>query len=312
MRKPLFETMRPTSLENYIFQTAEHERFANKIVNTGELPNVMLQGKRGTGKTTLARILVNACDIHPDDILEIDGSANRSVASGVEKRISDHIDMTAMGKMKVIIIEECDMLTPHIQESLRVSSEQYPDRVRFVCTCNYAERLDSAFLSRFGPPLAFEPHSDEEAVFTYLIGELGELGLITEENVEEDAEVLMKHISAHSGDMRMIIQSIDQSTDYDTMRIGNPIAFASFGADITEWEQAWHDRDKERILEAIRCVDEQNYVEVYTIIHQNLDMFGADKAESVICLAKYLDMAQRTENQLLTLDACVNDLFFGG
>lgn len=304
MRTPLTEILRPQNLESYVFQNPEHKTRLERMIRDKNIPNCLFVGKAGTGKSTIAKIIIKENGIHPEDLLTIDGSVKNKLDTGVIQQIVNHIRKASIGEIKVIHIEEMDRFTPDVQKALRMSMEEYHDQVRFIATCNYVEKLDPATISRFGTPFVFGEPSRADVI--EIIGN----GLISEGYIEsdEDLDMFELHVDAYYPDMRMIITSVDQSSDHKTKKIGKPIEFKTFGTDIGDWEKVWSDFDFEEILNTVECVEDANYSLMYQTIFENVSKFD-DEPSAVILLSDYLDKATRTENHRITLTACVYDLF---
>ena len=137
------EKYRPSTLDNYIGN--EHLRSKVKVyIESGDLPHLLLYGRAGTGKTTLAKLLVNNIDC---DYLYINASDENSV-DVVREKVKNFASTLGFSDMKVIILDECDYITPNAQAALRNLMETFSKSCRFILTCNYVERIIDPIQSR--------------------------------------------------------------------------------------------------------------------------------------------------------------------
>ena len=128
------EKYRPSTLENYI----GNEHLTSKVkhyLETGDLPHLLLFGKAGTGKTTLAKILVKNIEC---DYLYINASDENNVET-VRTKVKEFASTIGFKDMKVIILDECDYITPNAQAALRNLMETFSKHCRFILTCNFVE-----------------------------------------------------------------------------------------------------------------------------------------------------------------------------
>lgn len=137
------EKYRPNSLESYIGN--EHLKSKVKVyLESGDLPHLLLYGRAGTGKTTLAKLLVNNIEC---DYLYINASDENSV-DVVRNKVRGFASTIGFKDMKVVILDECDYITPNAQAALRNLMETFSKSTRFILTCNYPEKVIDPIQSR--------------------------------------------------------------------------------------------------------------------------------------------------------------------
>ena len=137
------EKYRPSSLDTYI----GNEHLKSKVevyLESGDLPHLLLYGKAGTGKTTLAKLLVNNIDC---EYLYINASDERNLDM-VRDKVKTFAGTLGFSDLKVIILDECDYITPTAQAALRNLMETYSNHCRFILTCNFVERIIDPIQSR--------------------------------------------------------------------------------------------------------------------------------------------------------------------
>ena len=137
------EKYRPMDLSTYVGN--EHLKEKVKVyLESEDVPHLLLFGKAGTGKTTLAKIVVNNIDC---DYMYINASDENKV-DDVRNKIKTFASSVGFKSLKVIILDECDYLTPNAQAALRNLMETFSKHCRFILTCNYVERIIDPIQSR--------------------------------------------------------------------------------------------------------------------------------------------------------------------
>lgn len=142
------EKYRPRDFENYVFPNDELREAANSWVKEGIIPHVLLSGSAGTGKTTLARMLIEALDLDDYDVMYSNGSKEARKVEWIDTLIG-FCQTMPFGKFKVVLIDEADYMNPNsVQPALRNLMEEYSQSVRFILTCNYPNKILPAIHSR--------------------------------------------------------------------------------------------------------------------------------------------------------------------
>ena len=137
------EKYRPQDLSTYI----GNEHLKSKVgiyLENEDVPHLLLYGRAGTGKTTLAKIITKNIDC---DMMYINASDENKV-DDVRNKIKTFASSVGFKSLKVIILDECDYLTPNAQAALRNLMETFSKHCRFILTCNYVERIIDPIQSR--------------------------------------------------------------------------------------------------------------------------------------------------------------------
>lgn len=194
------EKYRPDTMESIIMDDKYKKKF-EEFIKDGSVPSLLLVGPPGTGKTTLAYILIDQV-VHDDmDFLEMNGSLFRGI--DVVRSLSDFLkSMTIMSKKKVIFIDEADKLTPDAQDSLRNVIEQNSDHVSFIFTANYSYKITDALKSRL-QTYTFK-HLPEKEMYSFVYDVLKKEGI---EFRKEDVDFI---INATTPDMRRCLNEINK------------------------------------------------------------------------------------------------------
>ena len=141
------EKYRPKTIDDCILPDSIKKTFKD-FLNRGEIPNMLLAGPPGVGKTTVAKALCNELGV---DFYVINGSDEGRFLDTVRnnaKNFASTVSLTATAKHKVIIIDEADNTTPDVQLLLRASIEEFSGNCRFIFTCNYKNKIIAPLHSR--------------------------------------------------------------------------------------------------------------------------------------------------------------------
>ena len=139
----LVEKFRPTNLKNYVGN--EHiKKTINQYLGNNDIQNLIFYGPAGTGKTTLAKLIVKNLDC---DYLYINASDERGIET-IRDKVSGFASTASFKPLKVVILDEADFLTIQAQASLRNVIETFSRTTRFILTCNYVERIIDPLQSR--------------------------------------------------------------------------------------------------------------------------------------------------------------------
>ena len=186
------EKYRPTSLENYI----GNDHLKSKVsvyLESGDIPHLLLFGRAGTGKTTLAKLLVNNIDC---DYLYINASDENSV-DVVREKVKNFASTLGFKDMKVIILDECDYITPNAQAALRNLMETFSKNCRFILTCNYVERIIDPIQSRCQSFQIIPP--DRKQVAQHMSN------ILDNENVKYELDNIVTIVNSGYPDIRRVI-----------------------------------------------------------------------------------------------------------
>lgn len=197
------EKYRPSTLDEYVFRDNTQREQVQSWVTQGSIPHLLFSGAPGVGKTTLAKILINQLEIDPYDILEINASRENSV-DVIRERITNFVQTQPFGRLKVVLLDEADYMTPHGQAALRGVMETYHITARFILTCNYPNRIIPALHSRCQ---GFHIERVDVTEFTARVATV-----LVNENIDFDLDTLDTYVKAAYPDLRKCLNIVQMNS----------------------------------------------------------------------------------------------------
>ena len=196
------EKYRPKTIEDCILPESTKKTFLD-FLDKGEVPNLLLAGPAGCGKTTVAKALCNQLGV---DVYVINGSDEGRFLDTVRnnaKNFASTVSLSSDAKHKVIIIDEADNTTPDVQLLLRASIEEFSGNCRFIFTCNYKNKIIEPLHSRCAV-VEFSVNAKQKPI---LQAEFFKrlLSIVDGERIESDKNVLVQLINKHFPDWRRIL-----------------------------------------------------------------------------------------------------------
>ena len=203
------EKWRPKTIDGYVFVDDNQRTQVESWIKNKSIPHLLFSGGPGTGKTTLAKMLINELGIDEYDVMFANGSKEARKVEWVDKLIS-FCQTMPFGPCKVVLIDEADFMNPNsVQPALRNLMEDYSQSVRFILTCNYPNKIIPPLHSRC--QTLHIPKTDHTE-FTARVATI----LVTE-GVEFDLDVLDTYVRATYPDLRKCLNLVQQNSQTRTL-----------------------------------------------------------------------------------------------
>jgi replication factor C small subunit len=267
------EKYRPTDLSTYIGN--EHLKEKVKVyLESEDVPHLLLYGRAGTGKTTLAKIITSNIDC---DYMYINASDENKV-DDVRNKIKTFASSVGFKSLKVIILDECDYLTPNAQAALRNLMETFSKHCRFILTCNYVERIIDPIQSRCQSFKVIPPKRVDVA--RHLVH------ILEQENVEYELDDIRLITDASYPDIRRVINSAQRQVVDGKLKIDtSSIIQNNYKLQLLEMLSSNSKLNDIRKLIADNSVSD--YSEIYRLLYDEVDNYGKGKqAECIMNIAE--------------------------
>ena len=264
------EKYRPSDIENYVFRDAKQKAQVSGWVSEGALPHLLFSGAPGTGKTTLAKVLLQELDVNDMDILEINASNENNVDT-IRNKITNFSSTMPFGDMKYVLLDEADYITPNGQAALRGVMEMYHTSCRFLLTCNYPQRIIPALHSRCQ---GFHIEKLDVNEFTARIATI-----CIGEGVEVDLETLDTYVQATYPDLRKSINLVQQNVVDGVLQKPQEGDQASSDWMLSAIEMFKAGQYKEARTLICSQARPEEYDDIYKFMYRNLDLWGATEQQ---------------------------------
>lgn len=210
------ELYRPKTVADCILPSALTDTF-EKIVKSGEVPNMLFTGTAGTGKTTVAKAICNQLGL---DWIMVNGSEDGNIDTlrGKIKQFASSISLS--GGLKVVILDEADYLNPQsTQPALRGFIEEFSSTCRFILTCNFKNRVIEPLHSRCGVYNFNTSKKDMAELCKRFMVRCQTI--LAEENIEYNDKALANVIMKHAPDWRRVLNELQRGESSDVSETKN-------------------------------------------------------------------------------------------
>jgi len=299
------EKYRPKTIEDCILPDNIKSTFQNFLIK-GEVPNLLLAGPAGCGKTTVAKALCNELGV---DVYVINGSDEGRFLDTVRntaKNFASTVSLSSSAKHKVIIIDEADNTTNDVQLLLRAFTEEFSGNCRFIFTCNYKNKIIEPLHSRCAVVEFGIGGKQKPAIAAQFFKRIQEI--LDKESVEYEPKVLVELINKHFPDWRRVLNECQRYSSGGKIDAGILAHFSDV-----------------KVNDLIRHLKEKNFPEVRKWIVNNLDndtsvllrriydacydsLVPSSIPAAVLTLAKYQYQMAFVADQEINMLACLTEI----
>ena len=299
------EKYRPKKIEECILPQGIKDTF-QQFVNRGEIPNLLLAGPAGCGKTTVAKALCHELGV---DYYVINGSDEGRFLDTVRnnaKNFASTVSLSSEAKHKVIIIDEADNTTNDVQLLLRASIEEFAGNCRFIFTCNYKNKIIEPLHSRCAVVDFSIKGKEKQEIAASFFSRLNYI--LDTEKVGSDKKVLAQLINKHFPDWRRVLNECQRYSVAGKIDTGILATFSDVKTD-----------------DLFKNLKEKNFPEVRKWCVNNLDndptvllrriydgcygsLDGPGVAAAVLIIAKYQYQSAFVADQEINMLACLTEI----
>jgi DNA polymerase III delta prime subunit len=281
------EKYRPYKLEDYVGNEHLKSKVAGYLEN-GDIPHLLLYGKAGTGKTTLAKLIVNSMDC---DYMIINASDENNVDT-VRNKVKNFASTIGFRQSKIIILDEFDYMTPNAQAILRNLMETFSKHCRFILTCNYVEKVIDPIQSRCQTFQIVPPTKKDVAVQISKI--------LQSESVKFEIKDLVPIIDAGYPDIRKIINTCQLNSIKGELKVDvQNLLENDYKMKILEILKSKDDKRNKYMKLRQALVDSRatDFTELYTLLYDKVEEYAEGKTANVI-----LELSDGQRNAFLSID----------
>ena len=281
------EKHRPSKLEDYV----GNEHLKSKVegyLETGDIPHLLLYGKAGTGKTTLARLIVNSVDC---DYMIINASDENNVDT-VRNKVKSFASTIGFKPFKVIILDEFDYMTPNAQAILRNLMETFSRHCRFILTCNYVEKVIEPIQSRCQTFQIVPPTKKDVAIQINKI--------LQSEGVKFEIKDLVPIIDSAYPDIRKIINTCQLNSIKGELKLDvQNLLENDYKSKIVDILKSKDDKRNKYLKIRQTLIDSRatDFTELFTLLYDKVEEYAEGKTANVI-----LELADGQRNAFQSID----------
>jgi DNA polymerase III delta prime subunit len=277
------EKYRPNDLTTFI-GNEQLKQIISQYINNNDPINMLFYGPPGSGKTTLAKLIVNNIEC---DYLFLNASDERGIDT-IRDKVQGFASSASFKPIKIIILDEADFLTIQAQASLRNIIETYSRTTRFILTCNYLERIIDPLQSRCQVLKITPPSKKEVAQHVSVI--------LDKENIEYTVEDLVLVVNKHYPDVRKILNTCQVNTvdgganDY-YLKIDKSVLTGGYKDALLKELKSPSKTSFKNIRQILADSNLDDFEDVYRFLYDSLDEYGKNdinKAMIVIEIENYM------------------------
>ena len=299
------EKYRPKTIEDCILPVSIKKTFQG-FLSKGEVPNLLLAGPAGCGKTTVAKALCNELGV---DYYVINGSDEGRFLDTVRntaKNFASTVSLSSTARHKVIIIDEADNTTNDVQLLLRAFTEEFSGNCRFILTCNFKNKIIEPLHSRCAC-IDFSTNSkDRPKLASQFFNRLGTI--LETESIEADPKVLVELINKHFPDWRRILNECQRYSSSGQIDAGILATFSD--VKVNDLVKKLKDKDFPEVRKwVVNNLDNDTSVLLRRIYDACYDsMVPNSIPAAVLTLAKYQYQMAFVADQEINMIACLTEI----
>ena len=274
----LVEKYRPTTLEHYVGNENIKE-VIQKYLNQNDIQNFIFYGGAGTGKTTLAKLIVKNLDC---DFLYLNASDENGIDT-IRDKVKGFASTASFKGIKVVILDEADFITIQGQAALRNVIETFSRSTRFILTCNYIERIIDPIQSRCQVLKIVPPSKLDTAKHTAWV--------LDQEEISYETDDIKSIVNQYYPDLRKMLNTIQSSTINSKLLLDKDVLVSS-NYMLSIIKELSTSKNWKNIRQIIADSGVKDFEELYRFLFDNVSEYASGKEGSIsIILNEHLYQA---------------------
>ena len=274
----LVEKYRPSTLEHYVGNENIKE-VIQKYLNQNDIQNFIFYGGAGTGKTTLAKIIVKNLDC---DFLYLNASDENGIDT-IREKVKGFASTASFKGIKVVILDEADFITIQGQAALRNVIETFSRSTRFILTCNYIERVIDPIQSRCQVLKIIPPSKLDTAKHTAWV--------LDQEEISYETDDIKSIVNQYYPDLRKMLNTIQSSTINSKLLLDKDVLVSS-NYMLSVIKELSTSKNWKNIRQIIADSGVKDFEELYRFLFDNSSKYASNREGSVaIILNEHLYQA---------------------
>jgi replication factor C small subunit len=266
------EKYRSQILDEYVGNDSIKE-FIEDCINRNDVPHMILNGPPGTGKTTLAKLIVNNIEC---DYLYINATDERSM-DVMRDKVKGFASSASFKPLKIVILDEADFIRIDSQALLRNVIETFSLNTRFILTCNYLERIIDPIQSRCQIFNIIPPSKKDAATHIATI--------LDKEQIEYDVADIVKIVNKFYPDLRKILSTCQILSKDSTLNIDEKVLISSNYKDLILKElKSASPKSFSSIRQIITDSQVDSFDDMFAFLYENIDVYGKNHIGEIIVL----------------------------
>lgn len=283
------EKYRPSNLDELITSSENKLKF-KEYLEQQDIPNLLLYGPAGTGKSSLVKLLIKSLDC---EYIIINASDDRGIDT-IRGKISHFAETKSFSKLKIVVLEECEQMTPDASKAFKCVLEDYYKNTRFILTTNHKDRIYEPILSRV-QKYEFKANTIESVLERCT-------NILKYENIKfKDSDVL-KIVQPNYPDMRSIIGTLQQCSINNELLLGKAYTLQeNYRAILIKCLKTPIEENINKIRNLMYALPSVDFTQLYKYLYDNVDNFCAQPSYK-------LDIWLEISEYLYRSDKCVDGL----